>query len=50
MSWTNVMSLAKLAEDGKAVVRHDGRQILLVHSEAGIFACTEIAARMRGTR
>ena len=40
MSWTDVMSLAKLAEDGKAVVRHGGRQILLVHSEAGIFACT----------
>ena len=39
MSWTDVMSLAKLAEDGKAVVRHGGRQILLVHSEAGIFAC-----------
>jgi nitrite reductase/ring-hydroxylating ferredoxin subunit len=39
MSWTNVMSLAKLAEDGKAVIRHGGRQILLVHSETGIFAC-----------
>jgi nitrite reductase/ring-hydroxylating ferredoxin subunit len=40
MHWTDVMSLAKLAEAGKAVVRHGGRQILLVHSEAGIFACT----------
>ena len=39
MSWTDVMSLAELAEKGKAIVRHDGRQILLVHGEAGIFAC-----------
>ena len=33
------MSLAELAEKGKAVVRHDGRQILLVHGADGIFAC-----------
>jgi nitrite reductase/ring-hydroxylating ferredoxin subunit len=39
MSWTDVMSLAELAEQGKAVVRHGGRQILLTHSEAGVFAC-----------
>jgi nitrite reductase/ring-hydroxylating ferredoxin subunit len=39
MSWTDVMSLAELAERGKAVVRHGGRQILLVHGEAGSFAC-----------
>jgi nitrite reductase/ring-hydroxylating ferredoxin subunit len=39
MSWTDVMSLAELAEKGKAVVRHDGRQILLVHDAAGTFAC-----------
>ncbi len=39
MSWTDMMSLAELAEKGKAVVRHDGRQILLVHGADGIFAC-----------
>jgi nitrite reductase/ring-hydroxylating ferredoxin subunit len=33
------MSLAELAERHKAVIRHDGRQILLVHGEAGTFAC-----------
>ena len=39
MSWTDVMSLAELAQKGKAVVRHGGRQILLVHGVAGSFAC-----------
>jgi nitrite reductase/ring-hydroxylating ferredoxin subunit len=39
MHWTDVMSLAELAPKGKAVIRHDGRQILLVHGAAGTFAC-----------
>jgi nitrite reductase/ring-hydroxylating ferredoxin subunit len=39
MSWTDVMSLDELRGQGKAVVRHAGRQVLLVHSEAGVFAC-----------
>jgi nitrite reductase/ring-hydroxylating ferredoxin subunit len=39
MSWTDVMSLAELADKGQAVIRHDGRQILLTHSDAGVFAC-----------
>jgi nitrite reductase/ring-hydroxylating ferredoxin subunit len=39
MNWTDVMSLAELRQREKAVVRHEGRQILLVHSEAGVFAC-----------
>ncbi len=39
MSWTDVLSLAELAENGKAVIRTAGRQILLVHSPAGTFAC-----------
>lgn len=39
MRWTDVMSLAELAERGKTIIRHGGRQILLVHSAAGIFAC-----------
>src|SRR5215831_10822566 len=39
MSWTDVMSLAELAAKRKAVVRINGRQILLVHSDEGVFAC-----------
>jgi nitrite reductase/ring-hydroxylating ferredoxin subunit len=39
MSWTDVISQSELAEQAKVVVRHGGRQILLVHSEAGVFAC-----------
>src|SRR5262249_3511744 len=39
MSWTDVMSLAELKQREKPVVRHAGRQILLVYSEAGVFAC-----------
>jgi nitrite reductase/ring-hydroxylating ferredoxin subunit len=39
MSWTDVMSLPELVDKTKAVVRHNGRQILLMHSEAGVFAC-----------
>ncbi len=39
MGWIDAISLADLVEKEKAVVRHDGRQILLVHSEAGVFAC-----------
>jgi nitrite reductase/ring-hydroxylating ferredoxin subunit len=39
MSWTDVMALADLAERGKAVIRHSGRQILLMHSGPSVFAC-----------
>jgi nitrite reductase/ring-hydroxylating ferredoxin subunit len=40
MGWIDAISLHDLTQKGKAVVRHDGRQILLVHSDAGVFACT----------
>ncbi len=40
MSWIDAISLQHLAAKGKAVIRHDGRQILVVHGEAGVFACT----------
>lgn len=40
MSWTEVMPLAELAQKGKAVVRLGARQVLLVHGERGVFACT----------
>ena len=39
MRWTDVMSQDELMAQGKAVIRHGGRQILLVHSDAGTFAC-----------
>jgi nitrite reductase/ring-hydroxylating ferredoxin subunit len=33
------MSLAELAQRGRAIIRQDGRQVLLTHTEAGTFAC-----------
>jgi nitrite reductase/ring-hydroxylating ferredoxin subunit len=39
MDWIDVMPLAELSHKGKAVIRHDGRQILLVSGAAGTFAC-----------
>ena len=39
MSWIDAMAVAELAGQGKAVIRTDGRQILLVHGPAGVFAC-----------
>jgi nitrite reductase/ring-hydroxylating ferredoxin subunit len=40
MTWIDALPLAELAAKGTTVVRHDGRQILLLHSERGVFACT----------
>ncbi len=37
--WEDVISLAELRAKAKTVVRRHGRQILLVASEAGVFAC-----------
>src|SRR5215813_1167139 len=39
MNWIEVMSLADLAARGNSVVRQAGRQIVMTHSEAGVFAC-----------
>jgi nitrite reductase/ring-hydroxylating ferredoxin subunit len=39
MNWINALPLAELEAKGKAVVRHGGRQILLLHTERGVFAC-----------
>jgi nitrite reductase/ring-hydroxylating ferredoxin subunit len=39
MSWIDALPLAELAAKGTALVRHDGQQILLLHSERGVFAC-----------
>jgi nitrite reductase/ring-hydroxylating ferredoxin subunit len=39
MAWTDVIDLQSLEAKGKTVVRHEGRQILLIHSSAGVFAC-----------
>lgn len=39
MAWVDVAAADELAATGKLVVRHDGRQILLLQTEAGLFAC-----------
>ena len=39
MAWIDALSLDELAAKGKAVVRHAGRQILLLHTGRGVFAC-----------
>jgi nitrite reductase/ring-hydroxylating ferredoxin subunit len=39
MAWIDVMPMTELEAKGKAVVRRDGRQILLVHNGAEVFAC-----------
>lgn len=38
MAWTDVISADQLAAKGKAVIRHQGLQVLLVQSDAGLFA------------
>jgi nitrite reductase/ring-hydroxylating ferredoxin subunit len=40
MAWIDALSAAELEAKGKAVVRHDGRQILVLRTPAGVFACT----------
>jgi nitrite reductase/ring-hydroxylating ferredoxin subunit len=39
MAWIDALPLDELVAKGKALLRHDGRQILLLHTERGIFAC-----------
>ena len=39
MAWINALPLAELAAKRKDLVRHAGQQILLLHSERGVFAC-----------
>lgn len=38
MAWIDVAAATELDTQGKLVVRHDGRQILLLHTPAGLFA------------
>src|SRR5260370_2696961 len=40
MAWIDALSAAELEAKGKAVVRHDGRQILVLRTPDGVFACT----------
>jgi len=40
MQWIDAISLEELALRGKVIVRHGGRQILLMKTAAGVFACT----------
>src|SRR5580704_9747872 len=39
MAWIDVLPFDALARTGKAVVRAEGRQILVLNTERGIFAC-----------
>ena len=39
MSWTRVIGEAALRAKGRAVIRHEGAQVLLIASEKGLFAC-----------
>ncbi|HEY5072355.1 MAG TPA: Rieske (2Fe-2S) protein [Caulobacteraceae bacterium] len=39
MGWTDVIGLDCLEARGRAVVRHDGRQILVMRTDKGVFAC-----------
>ena len=39
MAWIDVAPLAKLQAKGKLVARHKGRQILLMQTPRGLFAC-----------
>jgi nitrite reductase/ring-hydroxylating ferredoxin subunit len=39
MSWVDVISEVELAKRGRAVIRQEGRQVLLLRTEAGTFAC-----------
>ena len=39
MPWTDVMGAEELAAKGKAVARAGGLQVLLISSDAGLFAC-----------
>jgi nitrite reductase/ring-hydroxylating ferredoxin subunit len=40
MAWIEILPQAELAPTRKAVIRHQGRQILVLQTEHGIFACT----------
>jgi len=40
MAWIEILPQAELAPTGKAVIRHQGRQILVLQTQRGIFACT----------
>ncbi|WP_374654471.1 Rieske (2Fe-2S) protein [Dongia sp.] len=39
MAWIDVAAAGELARAGKLIVRHEGRQILLLDTQAGLFAC-----------
>lgn len=40
MAWIDALSATELEAKGKAVVRHDGRQYLVMRTPDGVFACT----------
>jgi len=40
MAWIDALSAAELDAKGKVVVRHEGRQFLVLRTPDGVFACT----------
>jgi len=40
VAWIDALSAAELEAKGKAVVRHEGRQFLVLRTASGVFACT----------
>jgi len=40
MTWIDALSAAELEAKGKVVVRHEGRQVLVLRTPKGVFACT----------
>jgi len=40
MAWIDALSAAELETKGKAIVRHEGRQFLVLRTPKGVFACT----------
>jgi nitrite reductase/ring-hydroxylating ferredoxin subunit len=40
MAWIDALPVSELETSGKVIFRHDGRQILVLRTQRGIFACT----------
>jgi nitrite reductase/ring-hydroxylating ferredoxin subunit len=40
MAWIDALPASELETNGKAIFRHEGRQILVLRTERGVFACT----------
>ena len=48
MNWIDAISLQQLAEKGKAIIRHDGRQILLYRHDGTLYALDNLCSHAAG--